>query len=308
MNSAGRERRQGFLTVTLTLLGWASVPLFLRHFADSIDAWTSNGVRYGFAALLWLPALLWGARKGTLPPRLFRAALLPSLFNCLGQMAFALAHYRTEPGLLTFGMRTQIVFVAVGAAVLFPAERALLRRPAFLAGMALVFAGSLSMVLLGGALRGATGEGFGLAVLAGVLFACYGLAVRRNMAGAPPILAFATISQLTAAGMVAAMLLLGKESGLVATRLPGSEIALLLGSSVIGIALGHVFYYTSIARLGVTATSGVIQIQPFCVAAASYFLSGERLSPGQWLSGGVAITGAGVMLWAQSRLASSRSG
>ena len=295
------QRRHGLATVTLTLLGWSSVPLFLRHFARSIDAWTSNGVRYGFAALLWLPVLLFAARRRTLPRGLLRAALLPSLFNCLGQVAFALAHYRTDPGLLTFGMRTQIVFVAAGAAALFPAERALLRRPTFIAGMVLVFGGSLSMAVFGGALRGASGEGFGLAVLAGVMFACYGLAVRRNMQGAPPILAFSAISQYTAAGMIAAMLLLGRDHGLGAAQLPGPEIALLLGSAVIGIALGHVLYYTSIARLGVTLTAGVIQLQPFCVAAASFFLFGERLSPAQWIAGGVAVSGAALMLVAQAR-------
>lgn len=299
-------RTRGFVTVALTLLGWSSIPLFLRHFAESIDAWTSNGVRYGFAALLWLPALLRAARRGTLPKGLLRAALLPSLFNCLGQVAFALAHYRTKPGLLTFGMRTQIVFVGLGAAALFPGERALLRRPAFLAGMALVFGGSLSMMLLGGALRGATGEGLGLAVLAGVLFAGYGLAVRRNMAGAPPILAFAAISQYTAAGMVAAMLIFGDRAGLGILDLPRSEIGLVLLSSVIGIALGHVFYYISIARLGVTVTAGVIQLQPFCVAGASYFLFGERLSPVQWAAGAVAVTGAAVMLRAQGGAAPSK--
>lgn len=294
------SRAQGFVTVALTLLGWSSIPLFLRHFAHSIDAWTSNGVRYGFAALLWLPALLWSARKGTLPKGLFRNALLPSVFNCLGQVAFALAHYRTDPGLLTFGMRTQIVFVALGAAALFPGERRTLKKPLFIAGMALVFAGSLAMILAGGALRDASGEGFALAVLAGFLYALYGLAVRRNMHGTPPILAFAAISQYTAAGMVTLMLLFGKSAGLEVTALPRSEIALLLVSAVIGIALGHVFYYISIARLGITATAGVVQLQPFCVAAASYFLFGERLSPAQWASGGVAVAGATAMLWVQS--------
>src|SRR4029079_18732170 len=121
------------------------------------------------------------ARKGTLPKGLLRAALLPSLFNCLGQVAFALAHYRTDPGLLTFGMRTQIVFVALGAAALFPGERKALKRPLFIGGMALVFCGSLAMVLAGGSLKGASAEGFGLAVLAGLMYACYGLCVRRNM-------------------------------------------------------------------------------------------------------------------------------
>ena len=57
----------GIVTVVLTLVGWSSVPLFLRHFADSIDLWTSNGWRYGFSALLWLPVLLTAAWIATGP-------------------------------------------------------------------------------------------------------------------------------------------------------------------------------------------------------------------------------------------------
>ncbi|MBK8255110.1 MAG: DMT family transporter [Polyangiaceae bacterium] len=295
-------RSSGFVTVILTLTGWASVPLFLRHFAESIDAYTSNGIRYGFAALLWLPVLLWNGKKGTLPKGLLQKAVMPSVFNCLGQVAFALAHYRTPPGLLTFGMRTQIVFVGLGAAALFPAERRLLRSPQFVAGMALVFGGNVLMALLGNVFQGASGEGFLLAVLAGVLFAAYGLSVRRNMHGQPPILAFSVISQYTALGMVTLMLLLAKNRGMVVLSLPRGEIALLLLSSVIGIALGHVFYYVSIARLGITVTAGVIQLQPFCVSAASYFLFAERLTAGQWLGGLVALSGAVLMLITQHRL------
>ncbi len=54
----------GTLTITLTLLGWSSVPLFLRHFVDLIDPWTSNGWRYGFSALLWAPVLVIGFLGG----------------------------------------------------------------------------------------------------------------------------------------------------------------------------------------------------------------------------------------------------
>ncbi len=294
-----RPRQTGLLTAVLALLGWSTSPLFLRHFSRSIDAFTSNGVRYGFAALVWLPVLLWSYRKGTLPKGLMRAALLPSLFNCLGQVAFALGLYRGEPGILTFGLRTQIVFVAIGAAILFPAERKLLGRPLFLGGMALVLAGSLAMILLGGAFTGATSEGFALSVLAGFLFGLYGLSVRRNMAGTNSILAFAAISQFTALGMILVMLPFGKESGLSVFVLSGPQMALLLLSAVIGIALGHVLYYVAIARLGVTATAGVIQLQPFCVGVASFFLFQERLLPTQWLSGTVAVGGAALMLWVQ---------
>jgi drug/metabolite transporter (DMT)-like permease len=80
------------------------------------------------------------------------------------------------------------------------------------------------------------------------------------------------------------------------------NFTLLLVSAVIGIALGHVFYYMSIARLGVAVTTGVLQVHPFTVAVASYFVFGEVLSAPQWVSGSIAVVGALMMLGVQRRL------
>ena len=63
----GLSRLEGSFAVLMTLVGWSSVPLFLRYFADEIDVWTSNGWRYGFSAILWAPVLILGARRRTLP-------------------------------------------------------------------------------------------------------------------------------------------------------------------------------------------------------------------------------------------------
>ena len=126
-NDPPAPRGVGILTIVLTLLGWASVPLFLRHFADSIDAWTSNGWRYGFSALLWAPVLVIGFCRRRLPAGLWRAAIVPSIVNCAGQVTFVVAHYKIDPGLITFGLRSQMVFVAVGAYLLFPIERPIIR-------------------------------------------------------------------------------------------------------------------------------------------------------------------------------------
>src|SRR5688572_29594231 len=99
----------GIATVTMTLVGWASVPLFLRHFAHDIDPWTSNGWRYGFSALMWLPLLAILVLRSRLPPGLWAAAVVPSAVNAAGQVCFTWAHYKIEPGLLTFGLRSQLI-------------------------------------------------------------------------------------------------------------------------------------------------------------------------------------------------------
>lgn len=314
----------GVFLVGLTLVGWSSVPLFLRHFAEDIDAWTSNGWRYGFAALIWLPVLVVATARGRLPKGLFVAALVPAAFNIVGQVCFTWAHYLLDPGVLTFALRAHIVFVTVGAALLFASERVVIRRPLFLIGIVLVVGGTAATILLAppkpSTVTQASGVladdpalartlGVVLAVAAGLFFACYALSVRRFMAGVNSILAFAAISQYTALAMIALMLTLGVASGLTALphawhddgALTTTGLSLLLLSSVIGIALGHVGYYMAIGRLGVAVTSGVIQLQPIVVSIASLLLFKEWLTAWQWAGGAVAVCGAGSMLWSQHR-------
>lgn len=321
-------RSWAVVTIVMTLLGWSSVPLFLRHFADSIDFWTSNGWRYGFSALLWAPVLIVGLSRRTLPLGLWRKAMVPSVFNAVSQTLFCWMFYKIDPGLATFGLRSNIVFATIGAAVFFAAERRVIRAPWYIAGLLMVVLGTLGMVLLGqGVPRSTTLQGILLAVGSGAGFAGYALAVRHWMHGVNPIQSFAAIALLSAIPMVAAMLVLGEPSaagrggfgGGAALDLIGRPVVLgegggtlgidqftmLLISAVIGIALGHVFYYYSISRLGLAVSAAVVQLQPFFVSLGSLWLFGETLTGWQWACGGVAVGGAVAILWAQQRMSAA---
>ncbi len=299
------------ITIVMTLIGWSSIPLFLKHFARDIDLWSSNGWRYGFSALLWLPVLIVGLLRSSLPERLWRAALIPSVINGLSQTLFCWAHYKIDPGLLSFGLRSNIVFATIGAAIFFAAERRVIRTPGYLTGILMVVGGTLGTILLGTQpLRGATFLGVMLAVSSGAGFAAYAVSVRYFMDGINAIQSFAAISLFTALPMLPLMYVFGDPSraglgewgGAVVLDLPWGQIGLLLLSAIIGIALGHVFYYYSISKLGVAVSSGVVQLQPFFVAVASFFLFDERLTLPQWASGTVAIGGAAMILFVQHRM------
>ncbi len=305
--TASSARTTGVMMILLTLAGWTSIPLFLRHFATgehAIDAWTANGWRYGVSALLWAPVLLIGLAKGTLPAGLWLAALVPSIFNIIAQIAFALAPYFVGPGLMTFSMRLQIIFLTVGAALLFPAERKVIKTFGYIAGISMVMIGTaVTLMLQPGGLGGGTAMGVGISIAAGLFYAAYGLAVRKWMQGFHPFTAFAAVSQYTAAAIVILMLIYGDDHGLTAWRLPPGEFTMLILSSIVGIGLGHTLYFASISRLGLAVSAGVIQLQPITVSIGSFMLFDERLTPFQWLGGFVAIAGAVVMLVAQHRLA-----
>ena len=291
--------------VLLTLLSWAAVPLFLRGFREyGIDPFTANGWRYGISALFWLPYLAWLAHKGQLPRALLAAAAVPVLFNICGQTAFAWGPWLLEPGFFSFVFRVQIVFVTLGAYLLFPAERAVLRSPSYWLGVSLVVGGSVGLLLFRAATpsgapaidSGTYWLGVGVALASGVLFAGYGLSVRYFVNKYSPVASFGVICQFTAVGTVVLMLVFGDRSGLCATDMSARQWAMLALSAFIGIAISHVMYYASLKRLGVSVSSGIIQMQPIITAIGSTFIFGERLSPLQWASGLIGVSGAVLML------------
>lgn len=302
-----RSRGSAVATIILTLIGWSSIPLFLRYFKDYIDPWTANGWRYAISSILWLPVLVWAYRRARVPDGLWRAAIVPSIFNAAGQVAFAWAPYLIDPGLMAFGVRLQIVFVAVGAAVMFPMERELLRHRPFLIGLIVVACGTLATVALKpGGFEVKSALGIIIAIASGLLYACYSLSVRRWMSGMNPVVAFAAVSQYSSAILVVLMFGFAPRLGMGVDALTSTQFGLLALSSVIGIGIGHTLYFYSLGRLGVAVSSGVVQLQPFLVSVASIWLFKEQMRPVQWLTGAIAICGAGVMLVAQHRWAAAR--
>lgn len=307
-------KADGLATIVLTLASWTAVPLMLRHFATSeggqplIDGWTANGWRYGFSALIWLPAIILGLARNRLPAGIWKMALIPAAFNTAAQVCFGLAPYFIDPGLMTFSLRLQIVFVTVGAMLMFPAERRVIRSRGYLTGIGLVVIGTcITLFANPEGLGGGTATGVGLAVGAGLLYGAYALSVRKCLHGVNPITAFAAISIYTAIGMVSLMIFFGARSGGVVLSLSAGSISLLALSSLIGIGLGHTLYFYSIGRLGLAVSTGVVQLQPITVSIASLFVFGEKLTAIQWASGIVAITGAGIMLWTQHAMMTKRA-
>lgn len=299
----------GISMIILTLAGWTSIPIFLRWFKDDIDGWTANGWRYGFSALMWLPVLVVGLWRRNLPKGLWRAALVPSIFNTLAQVCFGLAPYFVSPGLMTFSLRFQIVFLTLGAVLLFPQERRVIRSPGYLFGIAMVMFGTISVLVLnnGGIFTGTGGDvpviGVALSVGAGLLYAGYALSVRKYMTGIAPFTAFSAVSQYTGLALVACMLAFGDRAGSTVIDLPPIKIFWILFSAVVGIGIGHTLYYACIARLGLAVSSGVVQLQPVTVSVISFFAFGEKFTPFQWFVGLLAIAGAGLILRTQHRIA-----
>ena len=99
--------------------GFGIIPIFLKHFAQTLDAWTVNGVRYSVGALFWLPFLLVldrqsnGKRPLGADRNVWRDAVVPSVVNIVGQAAFGVSPYFVPASTIGFVLRLSFLFTIV---------------------------------------------------------------------------------------------------------------------------------------------------------------------------------------------------
>jgi drug/metabolite transporter (DMT)-like permease len=274
------------------VLSWASIPLFLKHFALSLDAWTVNGIRYGAAALALVPLLRMPGRTDPPGRNIWRDALVPGTINSVGQVGWALLPYFMPASVMGFGVRSAFLFTLLGSLWLLPEERYLFRSPAFWGGAGVCVAGFV--VLFRATARDPSASIGGLFVLlaTSAVWGFYGVTVRKFMKGYAPERGFAVISLYTAAVVSLLMLILG-DMREVASQSPAT-MGLLLFSALLGISVAHVLMFYVLSHLGAVIEGGAEMATPFLTFIGAALLFGERLSPIQW-AGGIGVV-AGCLL------------
>jgi len=286
-------------------LCFGGVPPVLRHLSLYLDPWTVNATRYSTAALFWLPYVVLTSRRlgrggaGRFARNIWVAALIPTAWNILGQIGWAVCPYYAEASTIGFVIRSSFLFTVLMGLAFIPVERLLLRRPIFYVGAALGVGGVTAIFLqklLAPADQQTGATGVVLIVVTAVFWGGYAVSVRRCLAGYPLRLAFGVICLYTSTALVLVAVaagLLGKTRPLSA--LPGREWAWMLGSAMLGIALGHILLYRAIHGIGPLVTNGIALIQPFVTFAAAAAALGETMGASQ-LAGGLAVVAGGYCL------------
>lgn len=273
----------------------------LRRLAEAVDAWVANGIRYPFAGILYWPVLVWAARRGLLTAATFRACIVPASLALAGQILWGMCPYYLSASAIGFYVRMSLVWSVLFAMWLFRDERRLLRRGTFHAGVLASVVGFTGLSWLRGSLDAeVTTAGVLLITICSMFFGGYAVSVRRYLRDVHPIVAFAVVCQFVSAGTLLLMWPLGDLS--VLPRLTPLEWGLMLGSSLLGIGLGHIFLYTGVRRVGASTSSGVQTAGPFVTVVLAMVFLGEKMSPGEWLSGLLMIAGASLLFMAQREL------
>ncbi len=283
-----------------SVVGFALVPIFLRYFADTLDAWTVNGVRYSVGALFWLPFLLLLDRN---PKRektatvkkgnIWIDALVPSVTNALSQAMFGLGPYYVSASAVGFIMRLSFLFTIIVGFIVLAEERRLARKRTFWAGSVLSVVGVMAMYYE--KFAGGDGLSFGMFIIlmASVCMGVYAVAVRYYMAAYSARKSFTVISLYTSVILVALMFCFGDYGQL--RHISAWMWLILTLSALIGIAFGHVLLYQAIRYLGPVVANGVQVISPFITYGVAAVCLGERLTPMEWVGGWVLVV-SGIML------------
>ena len=271
--------------------------MLLRSLTSGVDAWTANGLRYPLAAMLFWPLLIRAYRMNQLTSRLLQRCLIPALLAFSGQILWALTPYHMSASAIGFYVRSSLAWALLGAMILFPDERILLRRWQFYAGLILTVAGFVMLSIAGNSDLEITQLGIALILACGVFFGLYGVSVRQFLSSESPYLSFGVVCQYVSAGTVTAMLIMGDTHRL--RTLPISGWGIIVASSILGVGLGHIFLYSAVRRLGAALTSSVQSISPFITAVIASFLLSERMTGQQWMAGLTLALGAGILVQSQ---------
>ena len=284
---------------------WSTVPLFLKYFTGYIDGWTANGLRYPFAALLYIPWLISFWHKGMLSARMWKLALVPAGINLVSQVLWAWTPYFIDPGLMAFLVRLSTVWTVIGSFLLFADERSLLKSSLFWSGFILAMGGFVAMILGGPSTFGrSTVIGIIMVILTSIGWAGYQLSVRRNMQHIDSRAAFGMISLITAGGLLLGMFSFGQPHQ--ALQMPAGVFVLVFLSGLVGIAMAHLLFYVALKRVGVAIASSTNLVSAFITALFSRVLFHEVLTWTQWTAGMALVVGGILLTRAQIHIHSTR--
>lgn len=255
----------------------------------SLAPLTFNTLRFGVATA----ALLLIMRLRGESFRIRRQDIIPVILlgfggHTLYQALFINGMALTTPAIAALLMGTSPLFVAIYGYVL-GIERA---RPIVVAGIAVSFTGVL-LLIIGGqgeiGLQSGTLLGNLLILVAAMMWAGYTL-------GGKPLLGRYSPLKLNALTMIPGTLILALISAPQvsgqnwAAVTPGAWAALAY-STTFAVVVAYVLWYTSVQRVGGARTAIFSNLTPVVATFASWLLTGERLTPLQFIGAAVVITG-----------------
>ena len=288
---------------------WSVAPLMIRATREHFTVMFQTFARYlASLVILWPVVLVGRGREGA---RRDWRALLPLLPRILAiaavnygfQTGYTLAYYTLLPGFGSLVSQTGVLFSVALALLLFPDERRMLLRAAFIAGLLAAIAGVLLTVIsgmsgqsgasspsAGAAARldaGSTLLGVSAMLVSAFSWALLGALVKKWLRDLHPLFALCAVFTIVTPLFLVTDVI--SSGGLrIPAAPPGAWLTMVL-SGLVGVGLGHSLYYSAVPFIGVTVSSSLGLLVPLIAGILSLALFGERL-------GALRVAGALLLL------------
>ena len=283
------------------IISWSVNPIFVKYLTYDTDVWTQNLLRYIVACLFWLPVLIWAISKGRVDKKIWYRSLIPVIANVIMQSLWVMAFYYIDPAFMNLLDKSSFLWIMVLSLFLFTEERVLLRSRRFWTSVILSITGIAGVMLFDkrfGTLQ--TTVGILLVLSAAILWSIYTVSVKIAFKDIDSRYGFSVISIYTVIGLFIPALFVGdlKQS----FSLGAKPWIYIIVSSILSIALSHVFYYTAIKRIGAMIPALSLLATPFIVIVLSGIFFKERLNGWQLFSGILLLAGCALAIWSQEHL------
>ncbi len=195
---------------------------------------------------------------------------------------------------------TAFLWVIILSVIFFANERQHLSNRLFRLSIILSLVGLMGVMFFHPAFTHSyTIIGIATVMLYGLIWGFYAIAVKVAFRGIDSRIGFSVVSIYTVIALFILTMFMGQPGKCL--EMPFNGWFAVIISGVTGIALGHVFYYISLRRLGATTPSLVQLAQPFIVVVISYFVFSEKLSVPQLVFGVVLVAGSAMAILVQKR-------
>ncbi len=300
------------LPASIVLMGfvisWSSAQIFIYQILrNGVSVWDQNFYRYCCVMLMAWPMVIIKRRLRQpvpLPKSLWLAALIPALPAAVAQSVSPLALKYMEPGMMTLLSKQYVVWAALFGMFFFRDERNLIHSWRFWTGATLALAGSVGVILFKPEVSfQAEIIGVLLVLIFAVSWSAYGVCIRRITSQAAPLTGYILVNTYVFISTAAIAFIWGRPVQIA--EISSQSWLLIVISSIVNLFLPHMGLYWVISRIGSTLTQTVTLATAFITALMSWLFYDELLTPFQWLSGLILISGATLTLLSQQDLKKS---
>jgi drug/metabolite transporter (DMT)-like permease len=264
------------LSLSSLFIRWSQAPGVVTSF-----------FRVGIATSVMAPFFLPKIRSIKLTKALLLAPLLGGIFSALDQAVWSTSIGLTRVANATLLNNTAPLWVALVAWLIFH-ER--LNRKFWL-GLALALIGAF--IVLGNDIvnQPSLSWGDGLALISGIIYAGYFLAMQRGRENLSPLVYMGLVNTFSCLTLFAICLIFHQPL----TGFPASTYLVFLGAALISQITGHLFLSYAMGHLSASIVSPTMIAQPVLTAVMAIPLLGENLHLLQWIGGAAVLAGIAIV-------------